>query len=531
MTFRPIGNNEWLVETTTKIQSEIYQSLNELDGIEVSVKKHNELNSIEGSVVLPQILNRDGLPDENILKESLSKRYPNIQKIEVYLIPNKKNPDRQLRIAKIKFEGQTLPKDIKIKGQRRELRPYVPKPLQCKSCSKYGHSHKKCRNEEICAFCGSSNHSTKWNCEEPKCANCGQNHHARSKECVFYIYNTELKLLISRTNITVKEAKLELKLRGMNDPEKVSMYKTVVKGKISPKVGEIYTSHSLGSPATSKHQKTVNSDNSDSVKGKPITVKNTFDILSSNENLEDLDISEQEMQIESHPNRGLKRSQINLSPPQKKSSTGKTEKESSVRPKKSKVQKQESEVKKVENTEISPSPIIITTIKNPLVNKTRSHDIECDCLECLEKDIQKHTENNHSESCGCHTCFFREYHQIKSLTKESLINKIRFFISNKQNPNGTNLECHKSECMCVDHLKYYRKNGIKIVDNLLNGQIENESEYNSPNMKNPNEITQGKNKITKSHSFNESSLNTSSYSKLSSKASSSVNLQNLTTLT
>ena len=152
-------------------------------------------------------------------------------------------------------------------------------------------------------------------------------------------------------------------------------------------------------------------------------------------------------------------------------------------------------------------------------------------MECLEKDIQKHTENNHSESCGCHTCFFREYHQIKSLTKESLINKIRFFISNKQNPNGTNLECHKSECMCVDHLKYYRKNGIKIVDNLLNGQIENESENNSPNIKNPNEITQGKNKITKSHSFNESSLNTSSYSKLSSKASSSVNLQNLTTLT
>ena len=103
MTFRPIGNNEWLVETTTKIQSEIYQSLNELEGIEVSVKKHNELNSIEGLVVQPQILNRDGLPDENILKESLSKRYPNIQKIEVYLIPNKKNPDRQLRIGKMQI--------------------------------------------------------------------------------------------------------------------------------------------------------------------------------------------------------------------------------------------------------------------------------------------------------------------------------------------------------------------------------------------------------------------------------------------
>merc|ERR1711915_513840 len=78
-------------------------------------------------------------------------------------------------------------------------------------------------------YCGSEEHTTQWNCSDPKCVNCGQNHHARSKECMYYIYNTELKLLQERTGMSIKEAKLELKVRGIQDPAKKNTYSSITK--------------------------------------------------------------------------------------------------------------------------------------------------------------------------------------------------------------------------------------------------------------------------------------------------------------
>ena len=225
LTFRQIRKDEWLIETTTKKQSESYQSLTNLEGINVVVRKHDQLNSITGTVVLPQSLDQDGLPDRHVLLSSLQIRGYDCTDVEVFEIPNKKNPERKLRIAKIKFDGQNLPQYIKIEGTRREVRPFIPKPLQCRNCSRFGHSTNNCRNNPICAYCSSENHTTKWNCETERCVNCHGNHHSRSKTCPFYLYNTELKLLMSRSGMNVKSAKYELKARGISDPAKSNTYK------------------------------------------------------------------------------------------------------------------------------------------------------------------------------------------------------------------------------------------------------------------------------------------------------------------
>ena len=230
MSFRSINSNEWLVETTTKFQSETYQSLDSINGIKVSVQRHDKLNSIEGTVILPPNNNSDGLPEETVLLQSLKFRYSNVESLKVYEIPNKKSGGK-LRIARIKFEGHNLPSNIKIEGQKRELLPYIPKPLQCRNCSKYGHTHNKCKNPPKCAFCGSEDHETTWNCGTPKCLNCGQDHHARTKTCPFYIYNTELKLLVSRSGMSIQEAKLELKSKGFLDPARNPTYKEAAKRK------------------------------------------------------------------------------------------------------------------------------------------------------------------------------------------------------------------------------------------------------------------------------------------------------------
>ena len=83
MCFRPQKTNEWLIEATTKAQSDIFLSIKEIQGIKVTVKSHDMLNYVQGTVVLPQLHDDEQIPDKSILLESLKLRYDNIHDIEV----------------------------------------------------------------------------------------------------------------------------------------------------------------------------------------------------------------------------------------------------------------------------------------------------------------------------------------------------------------------------------------------------------------------------------------------------------------
>ena len=450
MAFRPINRREWLVEASTKEQSEIYQNLNNINGIEVSVQRHDKLNSIEGTVVLPQNNDCDGLPDENVLLESLKIRYPNVEHVKVYEIPNKKFPSKKLRIARIKFEGQVLPSNIKIEGQKRELLPYVPKPLQCNNCSKFGHTYVRCRNASKCAFCGSTDHTTTWNCSSPKCCNCGQNHHARSKVCPFYLYNTELKLLISRSGMSVFEAKQELKSRGLIDPAKNLIYRNAVKGIISTETVKIYEKNKINK--LSETPKPVNEKSSNNNNEDTVATSNFYEILS--QDVEEHLLSEQELDETHLDFKGQKRSREQVSPKTKKPDVNKKRILN--------LKRQTSRESQVDD--INPSPIFPSKFKK----KSNSREIQssnCECKECIQNGNVSKIATHH-EHCGCHSCFLEYCNESRPLTKDKLRNIIRNFILRKDNTTS-DFQSHSKDCMCIVHLLHYRENRISILDNFL----------------------------------------------------------------
>ena len=236
--YKPLTSFQWLIEATTIQQSEKYLAIKKIGKAEVKVEKHETLNFIQGTVVLAPSYNEEGLPNHNVLLMSLQARGYDCWEVDLYEIPSKHNPSQKLRIANKTFEDHNLPQHIIIEGVRKEVRPYIPKPCQCKQCSQFGHTHKKCSNKEVCAFCSSTEHKTQWNCGTPKCANCNGPHHARSKECTFYQYNTELKLLMTRSGLTVHKARRELYIRGIKDPALSNTYSFVSKPGSSPEISK-----------------------------------------------------------------------------------------------------------------------------------------------------------------------------------------------------------------------------------------------------------------------------------------------------
>ena len=213
MRIQRINETEWTIKTTTQAQSENYQLIKNIHGVNTTVVPNETLNCIYGTASLPKRERIDPIKDKDMILDTMQMRDRKVKDIEIYEIKTKK-----IQIIKVKYEGDALPSNIPILGELRELREFIPRPMQCGKCWRYGHTTKKCNKiNTTCAKC-SGQHTTNWECEETRCANCGKEHDSKSNKCIFHQYQTEIRLLQTRNGLNFGQAKFELKLKGFPNP-------------------------------------------------------------------------------------------------------------------------------------------------------------------------------------------------------------------------------------------------------------------------------------------------------------------------
>ena len=80
----------------------------------------------------------------------------------------------------------------------------------------------------------------------------------------------------------------------------------------------------------------------------------------------------------------------------------------------------------------------------------------------------RHNEikNKHDNTCGCNDCFVEVCNSIKNLTKDNLTNIIRNFIKCRKG-EATDLSTHERGCLCVEHLVYYKKKKLHVMNTIL----------------------------------------------------------------
>ena len=82
------------------------------------------------------------------------------------------------------FNSPKLPKSIKAGYLNCNVRAYVPNPLCCFKCQRFGHSKTSCRGNLTCDHCSAVGHDS-LNCNEAFCCvNCKKDHPSYSKTCV-----------------------------------------------------------------------------------------------------------------------------------------------------------------------------------------------------------------------------------------------------------------------------------------------------------------------------------------------------------
>ena len=106
----------------------------------------------------------------------------------------------------IAFEDEELPKNIKIGYLNFQVRPYVPPPLRCFKCQRYGHIAAVCKGRQRCPKCGEDHKLEECKEEQEKCCNCGGNHRVTFRGCEVRKRAKEIVQIKTTKNISYAEA-------------------------------------------------------------------------------------------------------------------------------------------------------------------------------------------------------------------------------------------------------------------------------------------------------------------------------------
>ncbi|GBM26219.1 hypothetical protein AVEN_76307-1 [Araneus ventricosus] len=207
-------------------QAENVMKLDKIGNIKVKASPHHTLNYSKG-VISESEFQRD-------LEEDLLECLKDQNAIAVKRITIKRNgqtfPTKHLILT---FNNPTLPKSVKIAYINCPVKPYIPDPIRCFKCQKFGHTITACRgNKENCARCSLPDHNSQ-TCKSttPKCFNCSGEHPSFSRSCPRYKLEKEIQTIKITKKISFQEAR---KIVLDRTPQPGLSYSSVLNSSVTP---------------------------------------------------------------------------------------------------------------------------------------------------------------------------------------------------------------------------------------------------------------------------------------------------------
>ncbi|GBN80164.1 hypothetical protein AVEN_180796-1 [Araneus ventricosus] len=167
-------------------QSENLMKLQKIGEIQVKVAPHHSVNHSKG--VISEIEFQRDLEDD-ILECLKDQKVIAVRRITIKT-NNQNFPTKHVILT---FNTPILPKSVKISYMNCPVRHFIPNPLRCFKCQRFGHTITACRSKQICARCSLPDHDSN-NCSStsPKCYNCNGDHPAFFRSCPCYKQEKEI---------------------------------------------------------------------------------------------------------------------------------------------------------------------------------------------------------------------------------------------------------------------------------------------------------------------------------------------------
>lgn len=237
---KKLQSGDLLVITSNDSQSRLLLKANKLAHISISVSPHPTLNTSRGVIYCPDIVD---LTEEEILDGLKEHKVTVVKQITT----KKDETTKKLPLFILTFSVPKLPSKIKAGYLSLNVRPYIPNPLRCFRCQRFGHTTALCRGSATCSKCGSQEHA-KEQCDALKefCINCEGNHEATSKKCTRWQLEKEIQRLKVVNNLSYGDARKQAET--ILPPRPKDTYASVAK-KSSSSI-EVQTDISFFKPST-----------------------------------------------------------------------------------------------------------------------------------------------------------------------------------------------------------------------------------------------------------------------------------------
>ncbi|VDI71020.1 Hypothetical predicted protein [Mytilus galloprovincialis] len=192
-----------LVECSNKSQSTNLLTMTTISNFPVSASPHNSLNSCKG-IIRDRSQYLGDLTVEEIGEELSSQGVTDVIRFQI-----KKNGNIiKLNTYLLTFRTPTPPPSITLGCFGIRVDMFIPNPIRCFTCQKFGHGSKQCRGKQRCFKCSDEGHEgTNCNSESSKCVNCGESHFSSSRDCPVYLKEKNIIKIKTERNISYPEAK------------------------------------------------------------------------------------------------------------------------------------------------------------------------------------------------------------------------------------------------------------------------------------------------------------------------------------
>ena len=206
---KKLANGTLLVEVNKKPYADILLKIKSFGGLKIKAFAHLSLNTSKGVVRSSEL----SLCTLDELKSHLANQgVTDIKRISI-----KRNEETiNTNTFILTFNKSSLPKELKVGYNLIKVNPYIPNPLRCYNCQKFGHHETKCLKSPVCKKCGESGSDhIELSCNNAiKCANCQGNHPADSRDCLVWKKEKEINTIKYTNNISFPEARKLIQSRN-----------------------------------------------------------------------------------------------------------------------------------------------------------------------------------------------------------------------------------------------------------------------------------------------------------------------------
>ncbi|XP_070508161.1 uncharacterized protein [Chironomus tepperi] len=205
LTCRTLKSGDILVKTETIRQAKSLITLTRITNANIEVTEHRTLNTCRGVISAHELK----YEDEATMLEYLKPQ--NVTKIDFHM---KKVGNETIKsgLAFVTFGKNEPPEYLTIGYLKLKVRPYIPTPMRCFTCHKFGHITKTCpsQNTPKCYNCNEDKHllTKEEKCtKQSSCVNCGSNeHNSYNRTCSEYKRQVTIQTIKVTQKVSFSEA-------------------------------------------------------------------------------------------------------------------------------------------------------------------------------------------------------------------------------------------------------------------------------------------------------------------------------------